>query len=171
MSTISEYVRAGLAVALAVVPLGCATLGEIIQPPRFSEADEFEPRLRLVAPSRDLPSGGAAVRLWARVENPNGFGINLAGLEGDLFLEDIRAAGVDFPMGLPLLAGQDTVVPLDISVGFRDLPRLAELAERALFGGTLGYALEGTVTVDAGPLGRPAFGPNTLLRGELQVAR
>ncbi|HUH13698.1 MAG TPA: LEA type 2 family protein [Longimicrobiales bacterium] len=164
--------RRALAAAALVGLLGaCATLGDLIQAPIFSEASGQEPRLRLLAPSRDLPSGGAAVRLWARVENPNSFGVNLAGLTGDLFLENVRAAGVDFPLGVPLSALGDTVVPLDISVGFGDLPDLADLAQRALFGGTLGYSLRGTVSVDAGPLGTPSFGPETLLRGELDVLR
>ena len=171
MARSTPALRALAGAALVGVLGACATLGEIIQPPRFSEAAGYEPQLRLLAPSRDLPSGGAAVRLWARVENPNSFGVNLAGLTGDLFLESTRAAGVDFPLGVPLPAGRDTIVPLEISVGFGDLPDLADLAQRALFGGTLGYSLRGTVSVDAGPLGTPSFGPQTLLRGELDVLR
>lgn len=168
----SAPARRALAAAALVGLLGaCATLGDLIQAPRFSEASGYEPSLRLLAPSRDLPAGGAAVRLWARVENPNSFGVNLAGLVGDLFLEDTRAAGVDFPLGVPLPAAGDTIVPLEISVGFADLPDLADLAQRALFGGSLGYSLRGTVRLDAGALGTPSFGPQTLLRGELDVLR
>lgn len=163
----------GPPVLAALLLTGCATLGlgSIIEPPTFRAAENREPILRLLAPSADLPSGGAGIRLWARVGNPNRFGIDLAGLDGELFLEGTRAAGVSFPLGVPLLAGQDTVIPLDISVGFGDIPRLAELAQQALFGGSLGYRLEGTVTVDAGSLGQPSFGPNTLLQGDLRVTR
>ena len=66
---------------------------------------------------------------------------------------------------------KDTVVPLDISIGFADLPELAQLAQRWITGGSVGYSLEGTIGVDAGPLGDPTFGPMRLLSGSLEVRR
>lgn len=161
------------AVAATLLLAACASLGlgDIVQPPRIGEAPDRTARLRLLLPSADLPAGGAGVRLFARVENPNRFGIDLARVTGDLFLEGTRAAGVDFPLGVPLQALADTVVPLDLTVGFDDLAGLAQAAQRALGGGALQYRLEGTVTVDAGALGRPTFGPSTLLTGAVQVTR
>lgn len=163
----------GCALAAAATVVACAGLGlgDVLQAPRFSAAEGRNAELRLVAPSSQSPLSGAAVRLWARVENPNPFGLALAALEGSLAFEGTRAANVDFPLGVPLLASADTVIPLDIMVGFSDLPGLADLAARLLTRSTIGYQLDGTVTVDAGALGRPKFGPSTLLHGDLVVRR
>jgi hypothetical protein len=143
----------------------------VIQPPRFSVASGSQAELRLVGPSAGRPLGGAAVRLWARVENPNALGISLRGVQGALALDGTKAADVDFPLGLPLLAGQDTVIPLDINISFSDLPGLADVAARLITRNSVNYRLDGTVTVNAGPLGNPSFGPSTLLDGSLSIRR
>jgi hypothetical protein len=72
---------------------------------------------------------------------------------------------------VPLLARQDTIIPLDLTIRFSDLPGLANVAQRLLTRSSIGYSLNGTVTVDAGVLGQPKFGPSTLLRGDLVVRR
>lgn len=163
-----------------VATLGCAAalaacaglgLGDVIQPPRFSVADGRQGELRLLGPASGRPLGGAAIRLWARVENPNPLGVALSAVQGSLALEGTRAANVDFPLGVPLLAGQDTVIPLDISISFSDLPGLADLASRLLTRSSVNYRLDGTVMVNAGPLGNPRFGPSTLLDGTLSIRR
>ncbi|HEY0673541.1 MAG TPA: LEA type 2 family protein [Longimicrobiales bacterium] len=157
----------------AAVIAGCAGLGlaDVIQPPRFSVADGRQAELRLLGPSSSRPLGGAAIRLWARVENPNALGLSLTAVQGALALEGTRAADVDFPLGVPLLAGQDTVIPLDINVSFSDLPGLADVAARLVTRSSVNYQLDGTVTVNAGPLGNPRFGPSTLLNGTLAIRR
>lgn len=157
----------------AAVMAGCAGLGlaDVIQPPRFSVADGRQAELRLLGPSSSRPLGGAAIRLWARVENPNALGLSLTAVQGALALEGTRAADVDFPLGVPLLAGQDTVIPLDINVSFSDLPGLADVAARLVTRSSVNYQLDGTVTVNAGPLGSPRFGPSTLLNGTLAIRR
>ena len=163
-----------------VVTLGCAAwlagcaalgLGDLLQPPRFSVADGRQAELRLIGPSTARPLGGAAVRLWARVENPNTLGLSLTAVQGVLGLEGTKAADVDFPLGVPLLAGQDTVIPLDINISFSDLPGLADVAARLLTRSSVNYQLDGTVTVNAGPLGNPRFGPSRLLDGALTIRR
>ena len=63
-------------------------------------------QVRLVAPSRDQPLGGAALRVWARVTNPNPFGLTLSTLRADVSLEGARAATGDFPLGLPSAGGR-----------------------------------------------------------------
>jgi hypothetical protein len=160
--------------------LGCATLlagcaglglGDVIQAPRFSVASGRQAELRLIGPSAGRPLGGAAVRLWARVENPNALGISLRAVQGALALEGTKAADVDFPLGLPLVAGQDTIIPLDINISFSDLPGLADVAARLITRNSVNYRLDGTVTVNAGPLGNPSFGPSTLLDGSLSIRR
>lgn len=163
--------RTGCAVLAVAGVASCATLRGIVQPPNLSQATERESQLRLLGPSSEHPLGAVALRVWARVENPNSFGLNLTSVAGDLHLEGSRAARFDFPLGLPLLATQDTVVPLELAIGLADLPGLAEVAQRALGTGTIDYRMEGIVSVDAGPFGQPSFGPQTLMRGELRVLR
>jgi hypothetical protein len=153
-----------------LVLTACATLESFgIQPLRFDQADDRSSELRILSPSAGRPLGGAAIRLWAEIENPNGFGLTLTEVAGDLVLEDTDAIEVEFPLGLPLVAFQDTVIPLDISIGFDDLPRLGQIARAAIGGGPLDYRLDGKFAVEAGRLGRPRFGPLTLLQGEIRV--
>lgn len=155
---------------LVVCCASCATFGEfkgLIQPPRFSQSDQHRPELRVLRPSSDLPLGGLGVRLWAKVSNPNPFGFTLQTLTGTLFLEGTRGATADFPLGLALQAGQESEVPLDLSVNPSDLTSLADVARRATQAQPIAYRFEGTVGVDAGRLGQPTFGPMTLMTGEL----
>jgi hypothetical protein len=163
-----------VAVLAGVIGLnGCAALGlgGVVQPPRFSVAEGREAELRLVPPSAGRPLGGAQLRIWARVENPNAFGLTLAALRGNLFLENAQAADVDFPLGMPLAGGGDTVIPIDLNISFSDVPGLMDAAQRILTQNRVGYRLDGTVTVDAAPFGQPSFGPNTWLQGESRVIR
>lgn len=112
---------------------------------------------------------GAGVRMWARVSNPNPFGFTLGTLKGTLYLDGSRAADADFPLGLPLGAMGDTVIPIDISISFADLPGLSNVARRVIARQPVNYRLEGTIGVDAGRLGQPVFGPMTLLSGNATV--
>ncbi|HVG70829.1 MAG TPA: LEA type 2 family protein [Vicinamibacterales bacterium] len=153
---------------------GCASLGglsSIIQPPRFEQAEDQPAQLRILGPSRTMPVGGAGVRLWLKVTNPNAFGFTLSTINAALSLEGSRAADADFPLGLPLSARQESVIPLDLSISFADLPGLASALRRLAVGGSVPYDLEGTVGVDAGRLGTPTFGPMLLTRGEMRVVR
>lgn len=102
------------------------------------------------------------------MSNPNAFGLTLGTLRGTLYLQGSRAAGADFPLGLPLRAGEDSEIPIDLSISFSDLPGLADAIRRAASREPLPYRFEGTIGVDAGRLGQPVFGPMTLLSGELQ---
>ena len=159
---------------LALATAGCATLGplaQIVQPPRFRQAENQPAQIRLIAPSLRNPTGGAGVRVWLEVTNPNSFGFTLSTVNATLALQGTRAATGDFPLGLPLRAGEQSVIPLDLTVSFADVPSLASVARQAASGGSIDYALDGTVGVEAGRLGRPTFGPMPLTRGELRVVR
>jgi late embryogenesis abundant protein len=160
-------------VAVIAIVQGCASLGALglVRPPRFRTDPDRPAELRLVGPSLSRPLGGATVRLWARVENPNPFSVTLSTVAGRLFLEGTEAADVDLPLGLPLVSGQDESVPLDLSLSFENVPRLGDVLARAALGSDVGYRLEGTLGVDAGSLGRPTFGPFTLLAGDVRVRR
>lgn len=165
------YGRACLAL-LAVLLSGCATLGGLsLLAPRFDVASERQAELRLVGPSLQRPLGGAEVRLWARVSNPNPIPLTLAALQGALSLSGTEAAEVDFPLGVPLPASRDTVIPLDIGISFANLPALANILPQAVSRGAVDYQLHGSFAVDAGVLGQPRFGPLTLLQGEIQTRR
>lgn len=151
---------------------GCATLAGIgIQAPNFAIAEGQASELRLFGPSLQHPLGGASMRLYASVENPNPVGITLTSLAGTLQLEGYDAADANFPLGLPLQPGEVTVVPLDIAVSFANLPGLADVLTRAVSAGEVGYALRGTARIDAGLLGQPTFGPMTLFQGRVQARR
>lgn len=159
---------------LVLVTTACAALGDLrslVQPPRFSQVPDRQAEIRLLGPSLSQPIGGAGVRLWTRVSNPNPFGLTLGTLRGVLHLENARAADVDFPLGLPLRPSEETEIPIDLSISFSDLPGLADVVRRATNRQPLAYRLEGTIGVDAGQLGQPTFGPMTLLQGETTVIR
>lgn len=158
---------------LVLIP-GCAALGDLrslIQPPRFEQVPGRRAEIRVLGPSLSSPIGGAGVRIWTRVSNPNPFGLTLGTLRGTLHLENARAADVDFPLGLPLRASESTEIPIDLSISFSDLPGLADVIRRAVNRDPLAYRLDGTIGVDAGQLGQPTFGPMTLLEGETTVVR
>lgn len=162
---------AAVAAAAVVLATGCAALETVVQPPVFTTAEGRDAELRVVGPSTNNPLGGASLRIWTRVENPNSFGMTLAALAGNLFLQDHRAGEVSFPLGLPLLAGADTIIPLDVSISFADVPGLVDVAQRIVTQNRVAYRLDGTVTLDAGPFGQPMFGPRTWVRGESRVIR
>ncbi len=161
-------------VTLAVLSLAlgaCATLGQLIQPPTFSAASSQQAQLRLLGPGSGRPLGGLGIRLYARVQNPNAFGLTLTRLAGNLYIENARTANVDLPLGLPLRAAQDTVLPIDINVSFADIPNVVNTLKTALNQNAVAYRLDGTFGVDAGPLGQPSFGPQTLFGGDVRVMR
>jgi len=150
---------------------GCgalAPLATIIQPLRFEQADQ-PAELRLVTPSLSHPLGGAGVTLYLHVSNPNPFGVTLSTLSTTLALKGSRAATGDFPLGLPLTAGENSVVPIDLSIDVADVPGLANALRQAAAGQPVAYQLDGTVGLDAGRFGRPTFGPMLLVRGDLGV--
>lgn len=159
---------------LALFVSGCATLeslGRLVQPPRFAEDRERPAEIRLVGPTIGQPLGGAAVRVWLRVHNPNPFGFRLTRLDTELRLEGSQAATGNFPLGLPLGPREDSTVPLELTISFADLPGLSRTLQRAAAGDRVKYELAGTVGIDAGSLGDPIFGPMTLVEGDLVARR
>jgi len=153
---------------------GCASLGplaQIVQPPRFTQAANQPAEIRVIAPSLRNPTGGAGVRIWLEVTNPNAFGFTLSTVSATLGLQGSRAASGDFPLGLPLQAQQQSVVPLDLTIDFADVPNLAGVIRKMATGGAIDYTLDGTVGVEAGRLGTPTFGPLLLTSGQLRLIR
>jgi hypothetical protein len=151
---------------------GCATLGplaRIISPPAFEQAPGERTEIQLLPPGQSGRLGGASIRIWAHITNPNPFGIRLSTLDGDLYLEGARAANASFPLGLTLNARGESVVPLDLRIDFSEVSALSGALRRALAGEAIPFRLDGTVSIDAGPLGQPSFGPSTWLRGDLDT--
>jgi hypothetical protein len=164
----------GVVLAMLASSSACASLGSLnrlIQPLRFSEAENQPAEIRLVGPSAGGRLGGAVVRIWTRVSNPNPFGLRLSTLETTLLLDGSRAATGDFPLGLPLRAGEESVIPLDLSISFSDMAGLSNVVRNAIGGQRVGYQLDGTIGIDAGAFGQPRFGPVMLFRGELSAGR
>ena len=124
--------------------------------------------LHVINPTPDAYHG---VRIWLKVTNPNAFGFTLSTLDAALSLEGSRAAAADFPLGLPLSARQESVIPLDLAFSFADLPGLAGALRKLAVGARVPYELNGTVGVNAGRLGTPTFGPMLLTRGEMRIIR
>ena len=167
MRTIASVFLRVLALAATIsATASCAaalqSLQGLIQPPRFEQDDQSRSEIRLRGTS------GASVRIWTRVSNPNAFGVTLGTLQGTLHLEGARAATIDFPLGLPLQPQSEEVVPIDLSVDFRDVPALGQAITRAIARQPIAFEIEGTIGVSAGPLGMQTLGPMTWLRGELR---
>ena len=157
-------IRAVVLLAIISSTSACTALQQLqafIQPPRFEQDDQSRSEIRLRGTS------GASVRIWTRVTNPNSFGVTLGTLQGTLHLEGSRAATVDFPFGLPLQARGEEIVPIDISVDFRDVPGLGQAIARAVSRQPIAFDIEGTIGIEAGPLGTQTLGPMTWLRGEI----
>lgn len=157
--------KLGVIIAVIASSSACATLQSLqsfVQPPRFEQDHGNRSEIRLQGTS------GAAVRIWTRVSNPNSFGVTLGTLQGTLRLEGSRAATVDFPLGLPLQARSEDIVPIDISVDFRDVPGLGQAITRAIARQPIAFEIDGTIGVDVGRLGMQTLGPMTWLRGELR---
>ena len=156
---------------VAILLCGCATLEglrALIQPPRFEQAPDRQSEIRLSPIQFGRAPGGATVRIWTNVTNPNPFGFTLSTVQATLLLDDVEAADADFPLGLPLQPHQTETIPFDLTVSFANVPRLADVLRQAASGGGLRYRLEGTIGVDAGQFGQPTFGPLTLVSGELR---
>ena len=160
----------GVILAVLVSSSACASLGSLsrlIQPLRFSEAENQPAEIRLVGPAAGGRLGGAVVRIWTRITNPNPFGLRLSTLETTLLLDGSRAATGEFPLGLSLNAGEESVIPLDLSISFSDMAGLSTVVRNAIAGQRVSYQLDGTIGIDAGALGQQRFGPVMLFRGEL----
>lgn len=158
-------VRAVVLAAMIVSTSACTALQQLqafVQPPRFEQDDQSRSEIRM----RGLT--GADLRIWTRVSNPNSFGLTLGTLQGTLHLEGSRAATVDFPFGLPLQPRSEEIVPIDLSIDFRDVPGLGQAIARAVTRQPIAFEIDGTIGVSAGRFGEQRLGPMTWLRGELR---
>ena len=157
---------------MALSVAGCASLEglrALIQPPRFEQAAGRPSEIRVLPVQSGRVAGGATVRIWTDVTNPNPFGFTLSTVQATLLLDDVEAADAEFPLGLPLQPRQTETIPFDLTVSFSNVPRLANVIRQAASGGGLSYRLEGTIGIDAGRFGQPTFGPMTLVTGDVRA--
>jgi hypothetical protein len=79
-----RWVRAAAILAAGLALYGCATLRALrafVQPLHIEAACDRPAELRLAGGRLGLPDA-ATLRLWARVENPNTFGLTLSAIDG-----------------------------------------------------------------------------------------
>jgi LEA14-like dessication related protein len=129
---------AALALVLAGLA-GCAQLAEV------AKAALLPPRLTFESASLEsLDLEGATVILRWRVENPNGFGLDLArfgyrvDVEGRRVVEGEAASGVKIP------ANGSGLLAFPVRVRFADVPGFVALVSK---GDEVGYRLSGSVGV------------------------
>ncbi len=132
--------KIALALLLPVLATGCAGLKDI------ARAAFREPKLTFRSVSIEaLDLEGATLGFRFDLENPNGFGVELARLGWAIDVEGTRIAAGDLPGGLSIAANGTSPVTFPVRVRFSDVPEIISL----LGGGRdeLAYRLSGAVGV------------------------
>lgn len=112
-----------------------------------------------------IGDGTALFRVALRVTNPNPFGLKLAALDGDLYVNDVRAAALSFRGGLDVPGNGSAPLLLDIRVPLGAAPAMLEAIAGLVGGGGVRYRLDSAVAVDL--LGTVQSFPRfTLAQGE-----
>ncbi|WP_407570513.1 LEA type 2 family protein [Deinococcus altitudinis] len=148
----------GLAAALS----SCAPNQPILAVPTFKVQSVRLTNLTL--PGFGRP-GTAYVSLQLLVNNPNPLPLRLANIAGTFILDGANVGSVNLP-DVDLPARGEAVQRADLA-----LPLTLDTLGSALKvarGQQVSYRLDGTFTADLGFLGRPSFGPYTLVQGLLQ---
>ncbi len=155
-----------LAAALtgAALLAACAPGAAVLSPPTFRLNAADSGFIRIDPPG--VGDGSALFRLALTVENPNPVGVRLAGLDGDLYLRDARAASSSFRGGIDLPARATAPLVLDVKVPLGAAPILLDVIANFVAGNPIQYRFDAAVTIDVlgAPQRFPAF---TLARGEL----
>lgn len=132
--------KTALALAASAALAGCAGLSEL------ARAAFQEPKLTFrSAAVESLDLEGATVGFTFDLENPNGFGVDVARVGWQMEVEQTRVAGGELPGGLAIRANATSPVTFPVRVRFRDVPGILSL----LRGGKdeIGYRLSGAVGV------------------------
>lgn len=156
--------RLAIVVLLLLLVTSCVPGASVVSPLDFRLRSEGSGLLRLEPPG--VGSGAAVIRLELDVHNPNPFGVDLAGLDGDLFIGGSRVASSRFVDGLAVPAQGSGRLTLDIEASLADAPHLVGQMARLVAGEAVAYRLDGTVRLEV--LGTPQSFPSvTVARGEL----
>lgn len=152
------------ALAGATLLAACAPGAAVLAPPAFKLDAANSGFVRIDPPG--VGDGSALFRLALSVENPNPVGVRLAGLDGDLFLRDARAASSSFRGGIDLPARASAPLVLDVKVPLGAAPVLLDTIANFVAGNAVQYRFDAAVTIDV--LGAPQRFPTfTVARGEL----
>ncbi|MFC4455967.1 LEA type 2 family protein [Deinococcus sonorensis] len=147
--------------SLALTLAACAPR-QVIQVPTFQVQS-----VRLTG--LDLPLGGrpatAYLTLNLRVQNPNPLPLRMANIAGTFVLDGQEVGRVNLP-DVALPARGEALQRADVSLPLT-LNSLSSFL-RVARGQQVSYRLDGSFTADLGLLGRPTFGPFTLVQGLLQ---
>lgn len=153
----------GLAV---LVMTACAPGARMLSAPTFRLDPSGSGFVRIDPPG--VGDGSAVFRLVLVAENPNPFALRLAALDGDLYLQDVRAAQAQFRGGLELPANGSSRLILDARVPLTAAPALLESLANVLGAGTVRYRVDAGVSVDV--LGSTQRFPRfTLVEGQLDT--
>ncbi len=107
----------------------------------------------------------AFLTLQLLVNNPNPLPIRMANIAGTLLLDGGEVAVVNLPdVDLPARGSASQRADLSLPVTLNTAASFIKVAR----GQQVSYRLDGTFTADLGLLGRPSFGPFTLVQGVLQ---
>jgi LEA14-like dessication related protein len=135
---------------LALASLAVLALASCAEIAKVAKVAVQEPRITFRTASLDsLDLEGATIALEWSVENPNGFGLDLASLGYRLDLEGKRIVDGTLPGGLQIPANGAAPLKLPVHVRFADVPGFAALLSKKE---DVGYRLSGTVGVRT-PLG------------------
>lgn len=154
--------KAKWALLLPLLLGSCGPGAQVVQVPQIEVQS-----IRLVGLS--LPAAGRAaeaeVKLGLRLTNPNPLPVRLANVAAALVIEGERVGDLTLPnLDLPA-RGQRTQ---QASFLFPVTLNTASLFVRVARGEEVSYRLDGTLSADLGPLGRPTFGPFTFSQGVWQ---
>lgn len=130
-----------IGLALAATMTGCAGLAGFKQP--TLEVAE----VRIASFDRET----AQLTLLLKVDNPNANTLTLTDMKADLFLADVSIAeAVSAQPRVTLPAKTTVMVPMKISLTFKNLPKALQQSLLALVSGGLPYRLVGSVTTQNG---------------------
>jgi len=133
------------AVALAFVLASCAGLKQL------AHSAVKDPKLTFRSASVEaLDMEGATVAFTFDLENPNGFGLDLARLGWTIDVEGTRIAAGDVPGGLRIRANGTSPVAFPVRVRYQDVPGIVSLLGSGK--DVIQYRLAGTLGVKT-PLG------------------
>jgi LEA14-like dessication related protein len=129
--------------ALLAVALFLASCAEVQKLARSSLKD---PKLTFRSASlQGLDMEGATVAFTWDLENPNGFGVDLARVGWTVDAEGTRIAAGDLPGGLQIAANGTAPVTFPVRVRFQDVPGIVSLLGSGK--DAIGYRLAGSIGV------------------------
>ncbi|GBF06578.1 desiccation protectant protein Lea14 [Deinococcus aerius] len=148
-----------LAPLLALGLGACAPAQPLVQVPTFEVQSVRLTRL-------NLPSGKdpalANLTLRLRVQNPNPVPVRLANIAGRFVIDGQEVGTVNLPnVSLPARGETEQRADLSLPVTLQTAGAFLRVAR----GQEVSYRVDGTFTADLGVLGRPTFGPFTLVQG------